>query len=303
MLFRARRRLAGRYVVQRDRGEVEKAQVYFASDRAHLAPAPIVDKHQGSRMTSDLKGKAVLITGASTGIGAAAARAFAREGSRVAVHYNSSRDAAEKVATDVRALGGEAFLVGGDVTDGAAIKRIVAETLAAFGRIDVLINNAGGLVARTRIEDYSEEFLQKVLALNVIHVALFMREVIPVMRRQKKGNVINVSSIAARHGGGAGAIVYAGAKGFISTATHGWAKEVVGDGIRVNAVSPGVITTPFHERYSTPEQLKAMQATIPMNRLGTADECAGTFVYLASDELSGYVTGQVIEVNGGQYMP
>jgi len=264
--------------------------------------APIVDKHQGSRMTSDLKGKAVLITGASTGIGAAAARAFAREGSRVAVHYNSSRDAAEKVATDVRALGGEAFLVGGDVTDGAAIKRIVAETLAAFGRIDVLINNAGGLVARTRIEDYSEEFLQKVLALNVIHVALFMREVIPVMRRQKKGNVINVSSIAARHGGGAGAIVYAGAKGFISTATHGWAKEVAGDGIRVNAVSPGVITTPFHERYSTPEQLKGMQATIPMNRLGTADECAGTFVYLASDDLSGYVTGQVIEVNGGQYM-
>jgi len=254
-------------------------------------------------MASDLEGKAVLITGASTGIGAAAARAFARLGSRVAVHYNTSRDAAENVAADVRALGGEASLVGGDVTDGSVIKRIVAETLTAFGRIDVLINNAGGLVARTRIEDYSEAFLQKVLALNVIHVALFMREVIPVMRRQKKGNVINVSSIAARHGGGAGAIIYAGAKGFISTATHGWAKEVVGDGIRVNAVSPGVITTPFHERYSTPEQLKGMQATIPMNRLGTADECAGTFVYLASDELSGYVTGQVIEVNGGQYMP
>jgi len=254
-------------------------------------------------MASDLKGKIVLITGASTGIGAAAARAFASHGSRLAVHYNSSRDAAEKVAADARALGGEAVLVGGDVTQAANVKRIVAETLTAFGRIDVLINNAGGLVARTRIEDYSEDFLQRVLALNVVQVALFMREVIPVMRRQKKGNVINVSSIAARHGGGAGAIVYAGAKGFISTATHGWAKEVVGDGIRVNAISPGVITTPFHDRYSTAEQLKAMQATIPMNRLGTADECAGTFVYLASDELSGYVTGQVIEVNGGQYMP
>ena len=254
-------------------------------------------------MASDLKGKIVLITGASTGIGAAAARAFASHGSRLAVHYNSSRDAAEKVAADARALGGEAVLVSGDVTQAANVKRIVAETLTAFGRIDVLINNAGGLVARTRIEDYSEDFLQRVLALNVVQVALFMREVIPVMRRQKKGNVINVSSIAARHGGGAGAIVYAGAKGFISTATHGWAKEVVGDGIRVNAISPGVITTPFHDRYSTAEQLKAMQATIPMNRLGTADECAGTFVYLASDELSGYVTGQVIEVNGGQYMP
>ena len=254
-------------------------------------------------MASDLKGKVVLITGASTGIGAAAARAFARHGSRLAVHYNSSRDAAEKVAADARALGGEPVLVGGDVTQPANVKRIVAEALTAFGRIDVLINNAGGLVARTRIEDYSEDFLQRVLSLNVVQVALFMREVIPVMRGQKKGNVINVSSIAARHGGGAGAIVYAGAKGFISTATHGWAKEVVGDGIRVNAISPGVITTPFHERYSTAEQLKTMQATIPMNRLGSADECAGTFIYLASDELSGYVTGQVIEVNGGQYMP
>ena len=113
-----------------------------------------------------------------------------------------------------------------------------------------------------------------------------MREVMPVMRRQKSGNVINVTSIAARHGGGGGAILYAGAKGFVSTVTHGWAKEVVGDGIRVNAVSPGVITTPFHDRYSNAEQLKAMQATIPMNRLGSADECAGTFLYLASDALS-----------------
>lgn len=254
-------------------------------------------------MASDLQGKAVLITGASTGIGAAAARAFAPYGARLAIHYNSSRAAAEKVAADVRASGGEAVLVCGDVTDGGEIKRIVAETVAALGGIDVLINNAGGLVARTRIEDYSEGFLQQVLALNVIQVALFMHEVIPIMRRQKKGNVINVSSIAARHGGGAGAIIYAGAKGFISTATHGWAKEVVGDGIRVNAVSPGVITTPFHDRYSSPEQLASMQATIPMNRLGAPEECAGTFLYLASEELSGYVTGQVIEVNGGQYMP
>ena len=254
-------------------------------------------------MASDLKGKTVLITGASTGIGAAAARAFARVGSKLIIHYNASRDAAEVVAADCKALGAQTAMVCGDVTLSANVKRIAAEALAAFGRIDVLINNAGGLVGRTRIEDYTDDYLGKVIALNVTQVALFMREVIPVMRRQKAGNIINVSSIAARHGGGGGAVLYAGAKGFISTATRGWAKEVVGDGIRVNAVSPGVITTPFHERYSTAEQLKAMQATIPMNRLGTADECAGTFVYLASNELSGYVTGQVIEVNGGQYMP
>ena len=254
-------------------------------------------------MSSDLKGKVVLITGASTGIGAAAALAFGRLGSRVVIHYNASKPAAEEVAAQVKKLGGQAALVSGDVTQTPNVKRIVADSLAAFGRIDVLINNAGGLVERTKIEDYSDEFLTRVLTLNVTQVAMFMHEVVPVMRKQGNGNVINVSSIAARHGGGGGAIIYAGAKGFFSTATKGWAKELVADKIRVNAVSPGVITTPFHERYSTAEQLKAMQATIPMNRLGTADECAGTFVYLASDAMSGYVTGQVIEVNGGQYMP
>jgi 3-oxoacyl-[acyl-carrier protein] reductase len=254
-------------------------------------------------MTSDLKGKVVLITGASTGIGAAAARAFARAGSKVVIHYNASRDAAERVAADVKALGADCALVGGDVTVAANIGRIVADAVALFGRIDVLVNNAGGLVKRTKIEDYTESFLDHVIKLNVTQVALFMHAVVPVMKKQGGGVVINVSSVAARHGGGGGAIIYAGAKGFISTATHGWAKELAGDNIRVNAVSPGVITTPFHERYSTPEQLKAMQATVPMNRLGTAEECAGTFVYLASQEMSGYVTGQVIEVNGGQYMP
>jgi 3-oxoacyl-[acyl-carrier protein] reductase len=254
-------------------------------------------------MASDLKDKVVFITGASTGIGAAAALAFAREGSRLLIHYNASRDAAEKVAASARAAGAQAALVTGDVMQPGAVKRIAAEALAAYGRIDVLINNAGGLVARTRIEDYTDDYVARVLALNVTQVVAFMHELIPAMRRQGGGNVINVSSIAARHGGGGGAIIYAASKGFIATATRGWAKELAGDKIRVNAVSPGVITTPFHERYSTAEQLKAMQATIPMNRLGAAEECAGTFVYLASDAMSGYVTGQVIEVNGGQYMP
>ncbi len=253
-------------------------------------------------MFEDLKGKAVLVTGASTGIGAAAARAFAACGSRLVIHCNESRTAAEDVARDVVASGAEAVVVQGDLMMASNVAAVVAKAKDAFGRIDVLVNNAGGMLGRIRIEDYTGEHIGRVLALNVTQVALFMKEVVPLMRSQGSGNIINVSSIAARNGGGGGAVLYAAAKGFISTATKGWAKEVVADGIRVNAVSPGVIVTPFHERYSTAEQLAAMQATVPMNRLGTPHECAGTFLYLASDSTSSYVTGQVIEVNGGQYM-
>lgn len=252
----------------------------------------------------DLKGKAVLITGASTGIGAAAARAFGRNGARVAVHYNASRDEAERVADAVREGGGEALLVQGDVTEPDAPAAIMAQTVEAFGGLDVLINNVGALVRRTPVVDYSDDFLDAVIDLNVKQVASFMREAARQMRAQGGGgSIINLSSVAARHGGGPGSVIYAGAKGFVATATRGWAKELVKDRVRVNAVSPGVILTPFHERYSTAEQLVAMQASIPMDRLGTAEECVGAFLFLASDQMSGYITGQIIEVNGGQYMP
>ena len=252
----------------------------------------------------DLRGKSVLITGASTGIGAAAARAFGRNGAKVAIGFNASRDEAERVAVDVRAAGGEALLVGGDVNRPETAARAVAEAAQAFGRLDVLVNNAGALIKRTSVYDYTDEFLEALLNLNVKQVVRFMREGAAQMRRQGEGGaIINVSSIAARHGGGPGSVIYAAAKGFVATATRGWAKELVKDRIRVNAVSPGVIMTPFHERFSTAEQLGAMQATIPMNRLGTPEECEGAFLYLASERLSGYVTGQIVEVNGGQYMP
>ena len=255
-------------------------------------------------LVPDLKGKAVLITGGSTGIGAAAARAFGQNGAKVALNFNANAEEAGKVAADIERAGGKAVLVRGDVTRSEVAAQVVAETVKAFGRLDVLINNAGALIKRTAVADYTDAYVDAVLELNVKQVVRFMREAAVQMRKQGGGGaIVNVSSIAARHGGGPGSVIYAAAKGFIATATRGWAKELVRDRIRVNAVSPGVIMTPFHERYSTAEQLAAMQTTIPMDRLGTPDECVGAFLYLASEALSGYVTGQIIEVNGGQYMP
>lgn len=254
-------------------------------------------------MIEDLKNKVVLITGASTGIGAATAIAFGRNRAKIAVHYNKSKAEAEKVAKAVEKAGGKAVLVNGDVTDSGVCKNIVEKTVAAYGQLDVLINNAGGLVQRVPIETVTDELFDQVMNLNVRSALMCIAAAVPHLRETGGGSIVNVTSVAARHGGGAGAVLYAGSKGFISTMTHGLAKELVKDKIRVNAVSPGVITTPFHERYSTPQMLEGFKATIPMNRLGAADECAGAFLFLASEQLSGYMTGQILEVNGGQYMP
>jgi 3-oxoacyl-[acyl-carrier protein] reductase len=251
----------------------------------------------------DLEGKVVLITGGSTGIGAAAARAFGRNGAKVAINYNASDDEARAVAEDVRQQGGQALVVQADVTEPGAPSQIVDQVVTEFGGLDVLINNAGALIKRVPVQDYTDEYLDAILNLNVKQVVRFIREGASYMRQKGGGSIINVSSIAARNGGGPGSVLYAASKGFISTATRGWARELAKDRIRVNAVSPGVILTPFHERYSTAEQLAAMQATIPMERLGVADDCVGAFLYLASSQLSSYVTGQMLEVNGGQYMP
>ena len=245
----------------------------------------------------------VVITGASTGIGAAVARAFGAAGASVVVHYNTSGDAAQAVARDIEATGGRATLMQADVRDAAQLRAMLDNIAEQFGRIDILINNAGSLVQRVPVAEMPDDVYQQIIDLNLTSVFRACRQVVPIMQRQGHGNIINVTSIAARNGGGGGSVLYATSKGSISTFTRGLAKEVVGDNIRVNAISPGTILTPFHERYTDPERMAAMVATIPMGRAGTPEECVGTVFFLASDTMSRYVTGQIIEVNGGQLMP
>ena len=254
-------------------------------------------------MFQELNGKVVLITGASTGIGAAAARAFGRQGAHVVVHYNSSREAAESVAADIESAGGRATLVQSDVSDAGTAAAVVEKAIAAGGRLDVLINNAGHMVNRFPVEDMTGEAFDRVVDLNARSAVAAIHAAIPQFRQQGKGNIVNVTSISARTGGSRGSVLYSSAKAFVSTMTRGLAKELAPDNIRVNAVSPGVILTAFHEKYSTPEKLESQRQTIPMGRLGTAEDCAGAFLFLATDALSAYVTGQVIEVSGGQIMP
>lgn len=255
----------------------------------------------------DLKGRAVLITGASTGIGAALARAFAAQGAQVGLHYNASQAAAEAVAAEIEAAQGRVRLIRADMSTGEGCRAVVAGMVEAFGRIDGLINNAGGMVRRIAYAEAREQDYDEIMDLNARSVVVTSQAAMAHLKAAaaERGDafVINTSSIAARSGGSGGAGLYGSSKAFVSTLTRGMAKEVIPFGIRVNAVSPGVIATPFHERYSTAAQLAANLATVPQGRLGQAEDCVGAYLFLASRSLSGYVVGQILEVNGGQLMP
>ena len=255
-------------------------------------------------MCSKSPARSALSRGQAAGIGAAVARGLGACGANVAVHYRSGRTEAEQVAADVGRSGGTALLVQGDVAELGTVDRLVAETVARFGRLDILINNAGDQISRVNIADISDELFDRHVAVNMRPTFAACRAAVRQFRKQGAGgNIINVSSIAARTGGGGGSYLYAGAKGFISTFSRSLAKEVAPEGIRVNVVSPGVIATAMQDRVTSPEQLRNTAMQIPMRRVGAPDECTGAFLYLCSDKLSGYVTGQVIEVNGGLLMP
>jgi 3-oxoacyl-[acyl-carrier protein] reductase len=251
---------------------------------------------------SEFEGKTVLVTGASTGIGAAVAKAFAECGAKVAIHYRSSASEAEAVRSDIRAAGGTAQLFRADLSDPAAAASLASGVASELGGLHVLINNAGDTFARQPIVEMESDAFQRIIDLNLGSVFALCRSAIPIFRLQGAGTIVNTSSISARLGGSAGSVAYAATKGAVSTFTRGLARELAPLRIRVNGVAPGVIDTPLHARNTPPEVMEKFVEAIPLRRVGVPEDCVGAYLYLASERLSSFVTGQILEVNGGHSM-
>ncbi len=250
----------------------------------------------------DLVGRRVLVSAASSGIGAAVARAFGAEGARVAVHYFKGGDAAAGVVADIVAAGGVSIAVGGDLCKPAEADRVVREAAAALGGLDIVVNNCGNPVRRPDVATHTDADLDDVFDLNVRSMLAVTRAAHPHLKASGDGVVINTASIAGRTGGRRGSALYAGCKAFVMAASKGMAMEFAADGIRVNSIAPGLILTRYHE--DTPQDwLDRVKASVPLGRLGETGDMVGAYLFLASNRASGYMTGQVLDVNGGRLMP
>ncbi len=249
----------------------------------------------------DLSGCVALVTGASSGIGAATADALAELGAHVAIAYHRNKAGADATRDRIVAAGGTAIAVSADLRRAGELRGLVDRVVEGLGPIDVLVNNAGSLVIRRGIRDVTEDQLDEIFALNLKSAVLASQAVAASMIERRRGAIINVVSIAGHTGGGPGAGMYAAAKAALTAYTKSLAKELAPHSVRVNAVSPGVIDTPFHEAFSTPEMMRAFVSMIPLGRVGTAAECANVIAFLASPAAS-YIVGETIEVNGGQLM-
>ena len=254
---------------------------------------------------SRLLGKRALVTAGAQGIGLAISRQLLAAGCDVAVHYRSSIETARALAAEANQLGRRCTLLAGDLTETEECERLVAAAVDFLGGLDVLINNAGSLIARRSFAEADDEFWAETMSLNLGSVRRMTRAAAPHLATAAKSgggaSIVNLSSLAGRKGGHRGSVAYATAKGAILTLTRALATELGPDGIRVNALAPGLILgTRFHNTHTTAESAAATVATIPLGRGGNADDVARAAVFLAS-EFDGFITGATLDINGGVY--
>lgn len=248
---------------------------------------------------SPLSGRVALVTGGGTGIGRAATLALAHAGAAVGIHYHTSERDARAVLSAVESAGGRGVLLAGDLTHEDQANAVVDQVVAKLGRLDVLFNNAGSPLRHSRIEDCPTELWRKALDVNITSAFFVTRRAIPHMRAGGSGSVINNLSLSVQTGG-QGTGPYVAAKGALQALTRSLARELAPQ-IRVNAIMPGVIETPHHERFSTPEKLAEYRKQTPMGRNGQADEVAQAVVFLAGDGAA-FITGAILDINGGRYL-
>lgn len=257
-------------------------------------------------MFSDLRNKRVLITGSTGGIGLAAAESFLSHGARVGLNGRRTAESMRGVMDKLQCIG-EAVYFQQDVTTSENCKALVEAFVEKFGGIDVLINNAGGLGGRAGLEKIDDEFYDQVMNLNARSALMMTKYALPWLRQSAQASgetssVISTGSIAGREGGGVGAGIYAASKAWLHDIHRNWVKEFTGDNIRFNIVSPGTIDTPFHADKAE-ELREKIKGSIPMGRFGESKEVAPSYLFFASHACSGFITGQILDVNGGQMAP
>jgi 3-oxoacyl-[acyl-carrier protein] reductase len=247
----------------------------------------------------ELKGRKVLVTGASSGIGSVTSVLFSKQGCYIGVHYFRTPDGAKKTLKEVK-KNSNGILLSADVRDEKQVDQMVKQFAEKAGGIDILINNAGSLIDRQSFEKATLDYHEDIYATNVRSIFLVTRAALPYLKKSK-GNIVNIGSVAGHTGGAGGSGMYSGAKAAVATETMSMAKEFAKYGIRVNSVLPGFIETRFHERFSTARHRKEVAEKTPLGRNGTAEDVAKAIMFLASDAAS-FITGEYIAVNGGLYM-